>query len=140
PPYLRRRETGYRQASGLSLTRGESEFTFDCGDYPMELNGEQLIPAPRHKVWAALNDPEILRQCIPGCESVTKTSETEFEAAVQVRVGPVKAKFKGKVALTDLDPPSSCIIVGEAQGGVAAGFGKGSARVELTEAEPDSTR
>ena len=106
----------------------------------MELNGEQLIPAPRAKVWAALNDPEILRQCIAGCESVTKTSDTDFEATVQVKVGPVKARFKGKVSLTDLDPPSSCTIVGEAQGGVAAGFGKGSARVELTEVEQDSTR
>lgn len=106
----------------------------------MDLNGEQLIPAPRSKVWAALNDPEILRQCIAGCESVTKLSDTDFEALVQVKVGPVKAKFKGKVALTELDPPNSCIIVGEAQGGVAAGFGKGNARVELTDAEQGATR
>ncbi|HLT78078.1 MAG TPA: carbon monoxide dehydrogenase subunit G [Ferrovibrio sp.] len=106
----------------------------------MDLNGEQLIPAPRAKVWAALNDPEILRQCIAGCESVTKLSDTDFEALVQVKVGPVKAKFKGKVTLTDLDPPNSCTIVGEAQGGVAAGFGKGNARVELTDADQGATR
>ncbi|MFN4310967.1 MAG: SRPBCC family protein [Ferrovibrio sp.] len=103
----------------------------------MELTGEQLIPAPRTKVWAALYDPEILRQCIAGCETVTKTSDTEFEATVQVKVGPVKAKFKGKVTLTDLDPPNSCTIQGEAQGGVAAGFGKGNAKVQLADARMD---
>lgn len=100
----------------------------------MELTGEQLIPAPRTKVWDAINDPEILRQCITGAESVTKTSDTDFEATVQVKVGPVKARFKGKVSLGDLDPPNSCTISGEAQGGVAAGFGKGSAEVQLTDA------
>jgi carbon monoxide dehydrogenase subunit G len=106
----------------------------------MELTGEQLIPAPRQAVWDAINDPEILRQCITGCESVTKTSETDFEAAVLVKVGPVKARFKGKVTLSDLDPPSSCTISGEAQGGVAAGFGKGSAKVQLAEADSGATR
>jgi len=106
----------------------------------MELTGEQLIPAPRQAVWNALYDPEVLRQCITGCESVTKTSETDFEASVQVKVGPVKARFKGKVSLNDLDPPNSCTISGEAQGGVAAGFGKGSAKVQLTDAENGVTR
>lgn len=106
----------------------------------MELTGEQLIPAPRQAVWNAINDPEILRQCITGCESVTKTSDTDFEASVQVKVGPVKARFKGKVTLSDLDPPSSCTISGEAQGGVAAGFGKGSARVQLADADGGATR
>jgi len=100
----------------------------------MELTGEQLIPAPRDKVWAAINDPEILRQCITGAETVTKTSDTDFEATVQIKVGPVKARFKGKVSLSDLDPPNGCTISGEAQGGVAAGFGKGSAEVRLTDA------
>src|SRR3546814_12332311 len=99
----------------------------------MELTGEQLIPAPRSKVWDAINDPEILRQCITGAETVTKTSDTDFEATVQVKVGPVKARFKGKVSLGDLDPPNSCTISGEAQGGVAAGFGKGSAEVRSEE-------
>lgn len=106
----------------------------------MELTGEQLIPAPRQAVWNALYDPEVLRQCITGCESVTKTSETDFEASVQVKVGPVKARFKGKVSLTDLAPPNSCTISGEAQGGVAAGFGKGSAKVQLSDAENGATR
>lgn len=106
----------------------------------MELTGEQLIPAPRQTVWDALYDPEILRQCITGCETVTKTSDTDFEASVQVKVGPVKARFKGKVSLNDLDPPNSCTIAGEAQGGVAAGFGKGSARVQLTDADPGVTK
>lgn len=106
----------------------------------MELTGEQLIPAPRQAVWDALYDPEILRQCISGCETVTKTSDTDFEATVQIKVGPVKAKFKGKVALTDLDPPTSCTIVGEAQGGVAAGFGKGNAKVTLADADGGATR
>jgi len=106
----------------------------------MELTGEQLIPAPRQTVWNALYDPEVLRQCITGCESVTKTSETDFEASVQVKVGPVKARFKGKVSLLDLDPPNSCTISGEAQGGVAAGFGKGSAKVQLADAENGATR
>lgn len=106
----------------------------------MELTGEQLIPAPRQAVWDAINDPEILRQCITGCESVTKTSDTDFEASVQVKVGPVKARFKGKVTLGDLDPPNSCTISGEAQGGVAAGFGKGSAKVQLADAENGATR
>ncbi|QDO98738.1 carbon monoxide dehydrogenase subunit G [Ferrovibrio terrae] len=105
----------------------------------MELTGEQLIPASRQAVWDAINDPEILRQCITGCESVTKTSDTDFEAAVLVKVGPVKARFKGKVTLGDLDPPSSCTISGEAQGGVAAGFGKGSAKVQLVDAQIDGT-
>lgn len=103
----------------------------------MELTGEQLIPASRQAVWDAINDPEILRQCITGCESVTKTSDTDFEAAVMVKVGPVKARFKGKVTLGDLDPPSSCTISGEAQGGVAAGFGKGSAKVQLADTQID---
>ena len=106
----------------------------------MELTGEQLIPAPRQAVWDALYDPEILRQCIAGCESIAKTSDTDFEATVQVKVGPVKARFKGKVSLGDLDPPNSCTISGEAQGGVAAGFGKGSAKVQLTDADAGATR
>lgn len=101
----------------------------------MDMTGEQLIPAPRAKVWAALNDPEILRQCITGCDVLEKTSDTTFEAAVVVKLGPVKAKFKGKVALSDIDPPNGYTISGEAQGGVAAGFGKGGAEVKLTDAE-----
>jgi len=105
----------------------------------MDMSGEQHIAAPRETVWNALNDPEILGQCIPGCESITKTSETEFEAAVTAKIGPVKAKFKGAVELQDLDPPNAYTIVGEGKGG-AAGFGKGSAKVRLEEAEGGGTR
>ncbi|MBP6819665.1 carbon monoxide dehydrogenase subunit G [Ferrovibrio sp. MS7] len=101
----------------------------------MEMTGEQLIPAPRAAVWEALNDPAILKQCIPGCDTLEKTSDTSFEAAVTVKLGPVKAKFKGKVALSDIDPPNGYTISGEAQGGVAAGFGKGSAKVSLSDAD-----
>ncbi len=98
----------------------------------MDMTGEQVIAAPRQAVWEALNDPEILRQAIPGCESVEKLSDSEFVAQVVAKVGPVKAKFKGKVALSDLDPPNSYTIQGEGQGG-AAGFGKGGAKVNLTD-------
>ncbi|QCO16872.1 carbon monoxide dehydrogenase (plasmid) [Azospirillum brasilense] len=99
----------------------------------MDMSGSQRITAPRDKVWAALNDPDILRQCIPGCEEVLKTSDTEFTAKVVAKVGPVSAKFSGKVTLSDLDPPNGYTITGEGSGG-AAGFGKGGAKVSL---EPD---
>lgn len=104
----------------------------------MDLNGAYLIPAPAEAVWAALNDPEKLKAAIPGCESLTKLSDTEFEAVATQSIGPVKARFKGKVALHDLDPPRSYVIRGEGSGG-AAGFAKGEARVELTP-EPGGTR
>ena len=100
----------------------------------MEMSGEYKIPAPREEVWAALNDPEILRKAIPGAESVEKTAEDEFEAVAKAKVGPVSARFKGKVKLTDIDPPNGYTISGEGSGG-AAGFAKGSAKVRLTEAE-----
>lgn len=96
----------------------------------MDMSGSQRIAAPRDKVWAALNDPDILRQCIPGCEEVQKTSDTEFTAKVVAKVGPVSAKFNGKVTLSDLDPPNGYTITGEGSGG-AAGFGKGGAKVSL---------
>ncbi|KAA0683891.1 carbon monoxide dehydrogenase subunit G [Roseomonas genomospecies 6] len=99
----------------------------------MDMSGSQRIAAPRDTVWAALNDPDILRQCIPGCEEVQKISDTEFTAKVVAKVGPVSAKFSGKVTLSDLDPPAGYTITGEGSGG-AAGFGKGGARVSL---EPD---
>lgn len=98
----------------------------------MEFSGEYRIPAPRQKVWEALNDPAILQQAIPGCESLEKTSDTELKAAVRMRVGPVSAKFGGKVTLSDFDPPNSYRISGEGQGG-AAGFAKGGAVVKLAD-------
>ena len=98
----------------------------------MDMQGERHIPAPRQKVWERLNDPETLKQCIPGCETIEKISDTEFTARVVARVGPVKASFSGKVTLSDLDPPSGYTITGEGTGGVA-GFAKGSATVALAE-------
>ena len=98
----------------------------------MQMTGEYQIPAPRETVWRALNDPEILRQSIPGCESLEKLSETELTAKVAIAIGPVKARFTGKVTLGDLDPPNGYTISGEGQGGVA-GFGKGKAAVKLAD-------
>ena len=96
----------------------------------MDLTGEYRIPAPRETVWAALNNPDILKACIPGCEELNKTSDTEFVARVVAKIGPVKATFGGKVTLSDLDPPNGYTITGEGQGG-AAGFAKGGAKVRL---------
>ena len=103
----------------------------------MEMHGERRIPAPRERVWQGLNDPEILKTCIPGCETIEKLSDTEFTAKVTARVGPVKATFNGKVALTDLDPPNGYRIGGEGSGGVA-GFAKGGAVVALTEEDGET--
>ena len=103
----------------------------------MQMTGEELIHAPRDKVWHALNDPEILKECIPGCQSVEKLSDTEFTATVKVKVGPVSANFKGNVTLSNIDAPNGYTITGEGKGG-AAGFGKGGADIKLTEA-PEGT-
>lgn len=96
----------------------------------MKLNGENLINAKPEKVWAALNDPEILRQAIPGCQSLEKVSDTEFKAKVGMKIGPVQATFTGQVELTDLDPPNGYTISGSGSGG-AAGNAKGGAKVKL---------
>lgn len=98
----------------------------------MDMSGSHRIEASRDAVWAALNDPEILRQCIPGCEEVVRQSDTEMTAKVVAKVGPVSAKFAGKVTLSDLDPPNGYTITGEGSGG-AAGFGKGGATVTLAD-------
>lgn len=98
----------------------------------MKLKGEYAIPAPRQAVWDALNTPAVLQASIPGCESLETTAENEFTAQVTAKVGPVKAKFKGKITLSDLVPPESYLITGEGQGG-AAGFAKGGAAVRLTQ-------
>lgn len=100
----------------------------------MEIKGEYRIAAPREKVFAALNDQEILKACIPGCESLEKLSDTEMTAKVRLRIGPVSAAFGGKVTLSDIDPPNGYKISGEGQGGVA-GFAKGGAVVRLTDDE-----
>ena len=103
----------------------------------MELTGTRLIAAPREAVWAALNDAETLRACIPGCTDLTGSPEDGFEAVVTQKVGPVKATFKGAVAVTDAVAPERYRIAGEGKGGVA-GFAKGGADVTLTEV-PEGT-
>ena len=104
----------------------------------MQMSDSQRIPASKEKVWAALNDPAILKQCIPGCEALDMSSPTEMTATVVFRVGPVKATFGGKVTLSDLDPPNSYRISGEGSGGVA-GFAKGGATVRLSADGSDAT-
>lgn len=98
----------------------------------MDMTGERRIPAPRQKVWNALNDPDVLRVAIPGCQSLEKLSDTEMKAAAAVKIGPIAARFTGLVHLADLDPPNSYRISGEGQGGVA-GFAKGGAEVRLAD-------
>ncbi|MEM7444324.1 MAG: carbon monoxide dehydrogenase subunit G [Pseudomonadota bacterium] len=100
----------------------------------MDMSGQQLIPADRETVWRGLNDPEVLRQSIPGCESIEKQSDTEMTAKVTAKVGPVKARFTGAVTLSNLNPPESYTISGEGKGG-AAGFAKGGAEVKLEDAD-----
>jgi hypothetical protein len=96
----------------------------------MEMSGEQLIPAPQKAVWEALNDPAVLKACVPGCESIVLTGENEYLVLMVARVGPVSAKFKGKLILSDIKPPTSYALTFEGQGG-PAGFAKGGAQVRL---------
>lgn len=100
----------------------------------MTMQGEVTLPADRGKVWQALNDPEVLKAAIPGCQELEKVGDTEFQAIAKVSVGPVKATFKGGVTLADLDPPNGYTIRGEGQGGVA-GWAKGGAKVRLEDVE-----
>src|SRR5262249_1378463 len=100
----------------------------------MKLTGEKLIPLPQTKVWSALNDPEILRRSIPGCESFEELSDNNYGATVTTRIGPVQAKFQGTVTLSDFDVPNGYTITGQGTGG-AAGSAKGSARVTLSPAQ-----
>jgi carbon monoxide dehydrogenase subunit G len=104
----------------------------------LEMSGEYVLPQSREKVYAALNDAEMLKKCIPGCEELVKESDNEFAAIVKLTVGPVSARFKGRVKLEDLDPPNGYRIAGEGEGGVA-GFAKGGATVKLTEV-PEGTK
>jgi carbon monoxide dehydrogenase subunit G len=98
----------------------------------MTMTGEVQLPAARDTVWAKLNDADVLKACIPGCEELEKLSDTEFKAVAVSKIGPVKARFKGNVHLTDLDPPNGYRISGEGDGGVA-GFAKGGATVSLAD-------
>jgi carbon monoxide dehydrogenase subunit G len=104
----------------------------------MELNGERTIPASVDKTWAALNDPEVLKACIAGCETLERTAEDKMTAVVALKVGPVSARFKGNIAMTNIDAPNGYTINFDGQGGVA-GFGKGSADVALSP-EGEATR
>jgi carbon monoxide dehydrogenase subunit G len=104
----------------------------------MDLTGEYIIAAPRQKVWEALNDADVLRACIPGCESLEKKSDTEMAATVVTKIGPVKAKFSGEVRLENINAPVSYTIAGEGKGGIA-GFAKGGADVVLDEV-PEGTK
>src|SRR2546421_12828160 len=97
----------------------------------MVMTGEVQLPAPQQAVWAKLNDPGVLKVCIPGCESLEKLSDTEFQAVAVTKIGPVKARFKGKVRLSDLDPPNGYRISGEGDGGVA-GLANGGASIALS--------
>lgn len=103
----------------------------------MEMHGEQVVAAHRQRTWAALNDPEVLKACITGCESITPTGENQYEVLMTARIGPVAAKFKGKLAISDVNAPHSYSIAFEGQGG-AAGFGKGGAKVKLFDEAPNT--
>lgn len=100
----------------------------------MEMKGEQRIAAPRARVWEALNDPDVLRQCIPGCQSLDKVGDDRLEAVVEIKIGPIGARFKGAVTISDANPPESYRISGEGQGGTV-GNAKGGARVHLAEVD-----
>jgi carbon monoxide dehydrogenase subunit G len=102
------------------------------------IDGSERIEAPVAKVWEALNDPAVLKACIPGCESLEKTSDNGFAATVSLKIGPIKATFNGEVQLLNLNPPHSYTIQGEGKGGIA-GFAKGGADVSLAEDGPDAT-
>jgi carbon monoxide dehydrogenase subunit G len=98
------------------------------------MTGEQLIPASQQDTWKALNDPEVLKACVPGCESITRVNDNEYQVQMTARVGPVSAKFRGRLSLFDMKPPHSYSLAFEGQGG-AAGFAKGAAQVKLSPKE-----
>jgi uncharacterized protein len=104
----------------------------------MTMTGQVALPASRETVWRALNDPDVLKACIPGCQSFERTGENGFAAVAKLRIGPVSATFKGNVTLSDLDPPNGYKINGEGQGGIA-GFAKGGATVSLSDAAGGGT-
>lgn len=102
----------------------------ETGNSDMDMAGERLILAPQNTVWSALNDPEILKACIPGCESLEATSESEMTAVAAIKLGPIAARFSGRIKLSDVDPPNGYTLSGEGKGG-PAGFAKGAAKVRL---------
>jgi uncharacterized protein len=104
----------------------------------MDMIGEQLIPSRQEKTWSSIIDPQVLKACIPGCESMDKVTDTEYQLVMGAKVGPVSAKFKGRITLADMDPPNAYTMIFEGQGGVA-GFAKGQATVQLVP-EGEATR
>jgi carbon monoxide dehydrogenase subunit G len=136
PPIRRRQGVLQRpfQDARKALSAGVRvlRLTEETAPMAMTMTGEVQLPATREVVWQKLNDADVLKACIPGCEELNKTSDTEFQAVSVTKIGPVKARFKGKVQLTDLDPPNGYKISGEGDGGVA-GFAKGGATVALTD-------
>src|SRR5579862_6502543 len=127
---MARLRNGAFQAAREAVSRAEPEISGEFA-MAMTMTGEYQLPVPPQVVWEKLNDPATLKACIPGCEQLDKTSDTEFQAVATTKIGPVKAKFKGKVTLSDLDPPNGYKISGQGDGGVA-GFAKGGATVKLT--------
>jgi uncharacterized protein len=105
----------------------------------LNMNGEVVLPAAKATVWAKLNDPDVLKTCIPGCEEFNVSGENQFQAVAKVKLGPVSTRFKGTVTLSDLDPPNSYRISGQGDGGIS-GFAKGGARVRLEDAEGGATK
>ena len=101
----------------------------------MDMTGEQLIPLSQAATWAALHDPEVLKDCVPGCESITRTTDTEYDVLMIAKVGPVSAKFKGKMTVANADPPRVYTLLFEGQGGVA-GFARGEATISLSPEGP----
>ncbi|MFI5011204.1 MAG: CoxG family protein [Hyphomicrobiales bacterium] len=104
----------------------------------MNMTGEVKLPADKATIWTKLNDPEVLKACIPGCQELVKEGDTAFRAVTKLAIGPVKATFKGKVTLSDIDAPNGYTITGEGEGGIA-GFAKGGAKVRLSDAEGGGT-
>ena len=102
----------------------------------MAIKGEYTIAAPRDQVWAALNDPTVLQACIPGCESLTKQSDTQIDARITAQLGPIRSTFATRIVLSELDPPNGYTLSGEGKG--VAGFGRGSAKVSLSDAASGS--
>jgi uncharacterized protein len=105
----------------------------------LNMNGEVVLPADKATVWAKLNDPDVLKTCIPGCEEFNVSGENQFQAVAKVKLGPVSTRFKGTVTLSELDPPNSYRISGQGDGGIS-GFAKGGARVRLEDAEGGATK
>jgi uncharacterized protein len=124
----------------MLVTRATSQASKTTGDAAMAMimTGEVTLPAARAVVWAKLNDPDVLKACIPGCDELIMDDPTHFSAVAKIKLGPVKATFRGKVALQNLDPPNSYTIAGEGDGGIA-GFAKGGAKVVLSDAPEGGT-